>query len=368
MSKFLNLTAALIVAAAPAYATGFDLGRPATAEEIAAWDIDVRPDGMGLPEGSGDVETGEVLYTERCAVCHGVFGEGTGRWPVLAGGEGTLTQDRPVKTIGSYWPYLSTVWDYVHRAMPFGDAQSLTNDEVYAITAYLLYLNYIVEDDFTLSKDSFAEIEMPNHGNFYLDDRPEVELAKFSGDVCMENCKDTVEITMRAAVLDVTPEETRARQLKEAVEAAKEGKAPEGESVQIASTGTASDTGEAGEAEEGEASEVAELDPALVEAGEGVFKKCQACHQVGEGAKDRAGPVLNGIVGSAAGASESFASKYSKPLLAAAEDGLVWTEEELSAFLEKPRSYMKGTKMGFAGLKSEEDRKAVIAYLKSFPE
>lgn len=362
MSKFLNLSAALIVASAPAFAAGFDLGRPATPAEIAAWDIDVRPDGLGLPEGSGDVWTGEELFTERCAVCHGDFGEAVGRWPVLAGGQGSLTQDRPVKTIGSYWPYLSTVWDYVHRAMPFGDAQSLTADETYAITAYLLYLNDLVDDDFTLSKDNFLEVRLPNEENFYLDDRDEVELAMFSGEVCMENCKDSVEITMRAAVLDVTPEETRARQLKEAVEAAKGGKAAEAEGVQMASAETESDAGES------EAAEVAELDPALVEAGEGVFKKCQSCHQVGDGAKDRAGPALNGIVGRPAGASESFGKKYSKPMMAAAEEGLVWTEEELSAFLESPRSYMKGTKMGFAGLKSEEDREAVIAYLKSFPE
>lgn len=360
MSKFLNLTAALMVASAPAFAAGFDLGRPATPEEIAAWDIDVRPDGLGLPEGSGDVWTGEELFTERCAVCHGDFGEAVGRWPVLAGGQDSLSDDRPVKTIGSFWPYLSTVWDYVHRAMPFGDAQSLTDDEVYAITAYLLYLNDLVDDDFTLSHENFQEVRLPNEENFYLDDRAEVELALFSDEVCMENCKDNVEITMRAAVLDVTPEETRARQLKEAVEAAKNGIAPAQEAVEVASA----DTGAATEAAE----QVAAVDPALVEAGEGVFKKCQSCHQVGEGAKDRAGPVLNGIVDKPAASVESFSKKYSKPMLAAAEGGLIWTEEELSAFLEKPRDYMKGTKMGFAGLKSAEDRAAVIAYLRSFAQ
>lgn len=350
MSKFLNVTVALIVAASPAFAEGFDLGRPATAEEIAAWDIDVRPDGMGLPEGSGDVLTGEEVFTERCAVCHGDFGEAVGRWPVLAGGQGSLTNERPVKTIGSYWPYLSTVWDYVHRAMPFGNAQSLSDDEVYAITAYLLYLNDLVDEEFTLSHENFAEIRLPNEENFYPDDRSELELAAFSGDVCMIDCKDSVEITMRAAVLDVTPEETKARQLKEAVQAAKDGKAPEVEEpVQLAQA----DTGDA-------------PDPALVEAGEAVFKKCRACHQIGEGAKDRSGPALNGIVGRAAGSFESFSKKYSKAMRAAAEGGLIWTDEELSAFLEKPRTYMKGTKMGFAGLKSEADRAAVIAYLKSF--
>lgn len=363
MSKFLNLAALLLVAATPVSAQGFDLGRPATPDEIAAWDIDVRPDGLGLPEGSGDVWTGEEIFTERCAVCHGDFGEAVGRWPVLAGGQDSLTRDRPVKTIGSYWPYLSTVWDYVHRAMPFGDAQSLTADETYAITAYLLYLNDLVEDDFTLSNENFTEVRLPNEENFYLDDRAEVELGKFSGEVCMENCKDAVEITMRAAVLDVTPEETKARQLEQAVQAAKDGKAPVAAAggEQVASAETAEETAEAAE----EVTEAA-LDPELIEAGEQIFKKCQACHQVGDGAQDRTGPALNGIVGRPAGSVESFAKKYSKPMQAAAEEGLVWTEEELSAFLEKPRDYMKGTKMAFAGLKSPEDRAAVIAYLQSF--
>ncbi|MFH1517471.1 MAG: c-type cytochrome, partial [Pseudomonadota bacterium] len=119
----------------------FGLGRVAMADEIAAWDIDIRPDGTGLPEGKGTVAEGEPIFAENCAVCHGDFGEGAGRWPVLAGGQDTLLRDRPVKTIGSYWPYLSTVFDYVRRAMPFGDARSLSDDDVYALTAYLLYLN-----------------------------------------------------------------------------------------------------------------------------------------------------------------------------------------------------------------------------------
>ena len=199
--------------AAPAFegtpsAGPMGLGRLATETEIAAWNIDVRFDGQGLPEGSGSVAEGEPIYQERCSVCHGTFGEAIGRWPVLAGGEGTLAADRPVKTIGSYWPYVSTVFDYVHRAMPFGDAQSLTDDEVYAVTAYLLNLNFLVDDDFVLSRDSFSEVaELPNQGEFFLDDREETEFALFAGEVCMENCKEGVEITRRAAVLDVTPEE-----------------------------------------------------------------------------------------------------------------------------------------------------------------
>lgn len=182
------------------------LGRTATAAEITAWDIDIRPDGQGLPVGSGDVLTGEEVFTDNCAVCHGDFGEGVDRWPVLTGGFGTLTQERPVKTTGSYWPYLSTVYDYIRRAMPFGSAQSLSDDDVYAITAYLLYMNDLVDEDFTLSNENFLEVRLPNEQAFYMDDRAETELPVFSAEPCMENCKQSVEITKRAAILDVTPD------------------------------------------------------------------------------------------------------------------------------------------------------------------
>lgn len=204
-------TAAATPAAAPVSATRdggvFGLGREATADEIAAWDIDIRPDGQGLPVGSGTVAEGEPVYTDNCAVCHGDFGEGVGRWPVLAGGHDTLTEDRPEKTIGSYWPYLSTVYDYVRRAMPYGNARSLSDDEVYALTAYLLYLNdIVVDEDFELSNENFTEIRLPNEDNFVADSRPEEEHYAQQGEPCMSDCKpDAVEITMRARILDVTP-------------------------------------------------------------------------------------------------------------------------------------------------------------------
>jgi cytochrome c len=185
----------------------FGLGRKATPEEVAAWDIDIRPDGQGLPVGSGTVMDGEVLYTDNCAVCHGDFGEGVGRWPVLAGGYDTLTEERPEKTIGSYWPYLSTVYDYVRRAMPYGNARSLSDDEVYAITAYLLYLNDVVEDEeFELSNENFLDMRLPNEQNFVADSRPEEDHYAEKSEPCMSECKPgPVEITMRARILDVTP-------------------------------------------------------------------------------------------------------------------------------------------------------------------
>ncbi|MEZ5790823.1 MAG: cytochrome c [Nitratireductor sp.] len=192
----------------PVLAGQFNLGREATPEEVAAWDIDVRPDGQGLPEGRGTVAQGEEIFAEKCAACHGDFGEGVDRWPVLAGGQGSLKSDNPVKTIGSYWPYLSTVFDYINRAMPFTEAKSLEPDEVYAITAYLLYVNDVVTDeDFELSKENFVSVKMPNTDNFYMDDRETTELADRRKAPCMENCKPGVKVTKRAAIIDVTPDE-----------------------------------------------------------------------------------------------------------------------------------------------------------------
>jgi len=216
MSKSAKL-ATLLLAAVLALAGGgaaasdkkFGLGRAATAEEVKAWDIDVRPDGQGLPDGRGSVSQGEKIYNEQCAACHGDFGEGVDRWPAVAGGKGSLKSDDPVKTIGSYWPYASTVFDYVKRAMPFGNAQSLSNDEVYAVTAYLLYLNDIIDDAFVLSKENFASIKMPNVANFKPDDRPDTPLVHQEAP-CMKDCKSEVKILNRARVLDVTPQKPSA--------------------------------------------------------------------------------------------------------------------------------------------------------------
>ena len=183
------------------------LGRPALEQEIKAWNIDIRPDGAGLPAGSGSVTTGGELYDAQCAGCHGVFGEGEGRWPVLAGGQGTLTDERPVKTIGSYWPYLSTVFDYVRRAMPFGNARSLSDDDVYALTAYLLYLNDLVDENFTLTSENFSAITLPNADNFIVDNRYSEPQYGTSEELCMKDCiPGAVKVTQRARILDVTPD------------------------------------------------------------------------------------------------------------------------------------------------------------------
>lgn len=199
---------AAAVESAPPSHGAFRLGRVATEDEIAAWDIDIRPDGVGLPEGRGTVAQGEALFADQCASCHGDFGEAVGRWPVLAGGQGTLMNERPEKTVGSFWPYLSTVYDYIRRAMPFGNARSLSDDDVYALTAYVLYLNDIVtEEDFELSKENFTLVRLPNEDNFIDDDRLSEAHYADKTEPCMTDCKPgKAEITKHAAVLDVTPD------------------------------------------------------------------------------------------------------------------------------------------------------------------
>jgi cytochrome c len=199
-----NAPAPQVQIAPHATAKRLGIGREAKPEEIAGWDIDIRPDGEGLPVGKGSVKEGEALYTQRCAGCHGEFGEGVGRWPALAG-RATLTGERPLKTIGSFWPYVSTVLDYVRRAQPFGNAQSLSHDELYAVVAYVLFLNDIVDENFVLSREAFGEIKMPNAEGFHDDDRENAERAFWNPNPCMTNCKDNVEIIGRARLLDATP-------------------------------------------------------------------------------------------------------------------------------------------------------------------
>jgi len=185
----------------------YGIGHTATPQQIAGWDIDIRPDGQGAPPGRGSVKDGEQVYMDRCAACHGEFGESAGRWPQLAQGKGTLASHDPVKTVGSYFPYLSSVFDYIRRAMPFGDAESLSNDELYAVVAYVLNLNDIVDDKFVLSKETWGQVKMPNESGFYDDDREKTEKAFWNSDPCMKNCGPPVKVIGRAQAVDVTPDE-----------------------------------------------------------------------------------------------------------------------------------------------------------------
>ena len=343
MLKFLS---AIIISSGLFFATWsgasgtekFGLGRSATPQEIKAWNIDIRPDGSGLPEGSGNVGKGEEIYLEQCASCHGEFGEAVGRWPALSGGEDTLKDDDPVKTVGSYWPYLSTVWDYVNRAMPFGNAQSLSVNDVYAVTAYILNLNDIVDDDFVLSRSNFKDIEMPNKGGFYNDDRKVSKIWK-AREFCMADCKKHVEITARARVLDVTPEQ----------ESRRSGREQRTDETKSRTSPEASFAGE---------------NIKLLLRGERVFNKCKSCHALGESAKHKIGPHLNGIFGKAAGQQPGF-KKYSKSILLAGENGLIWDNRNLTDFLISPKKKVRGTKMIFSGLKKPEDIEAVIYYIRS---
>jgi len=160
--------------AAPAPAR-YAIGRAATEEEIAARDISVSPTGTGFPAGNGTAALGRGLYEQRCAGCHGLRGEGVGDdYPPLAGGSGTLATNNPILTVGSYWPYATTVWDYIRRAMPYETPGTLRAEEVYAITAYVLFLNGIVHEDTVLDAQSLPAVHMPNRDGFIGDPRPDI--------------------------------------------------------------------------------------------------------------------------------------------------------------------------------------------------
>jgi mono/diheme cytochrome c family protein len=155
-----------LACALAAYATEF--GRLASPDEIRLWNIDVSPDGTGLPEGSGSVARGQQVFEENCAACHGDRGQG-GIADRLAGGQGSLTSDHPVKTVGSFWPYATTLFDYVRRAMPYPAPQTLSDDDTYAVVAYILNLNGLVPADATLNRSNLPAIRMPNRNGFVPD-------------------------------------------------------------------------------------------------------------------------------------------------------------------------------------------------------
>jgi S-disulfanyl-L-cysteine oxidoreductase SoxD len=160
----------------------YGIGRAATAAEIAGWNIDVGRDGSGLPPGSGTVSHGREVFAQQCAACHGEKGEG-GVGDKLAGGQGTIATAKPVRTVGSFWPYAPTLFDYIRRAMPQNAPQSLSNEDVYAVSAYVLNLNGILPADVTLDAYSLAAIKMPNRDKFVGDTRPDVK-----NPACMSGC------------------------------------------------------------------------------------------------------------------------------------------------------------------------------------
>lgn len=157
----------------PAEEAGDGVGRPAADAEIRAWDIDVNSNGEGLPPGRGTVKQGAHVFASKCAVCHGPTGV-EGPKDRLVGGRNTLKTAKPIKTIGSYWPYATTLYDYIYRAMPFTAPQTLTPDETYSVVAWLLFRNEIIEEDKVIDAQTLPKIQMPNRNGFIQDPRPDV--------------------------------------------------------------------------------------------------------------------------------------------------------------------------------------------------
>lgn len=151
----------------------YGLGRPATDKEMLAWNIDVSSTGEGLPPGQGTVKQGAQVFAAKCAVCHGPTGT-EGPKDKLVGGQNTLTTSKPVRTIGSYWPYATTLYDYINRAMPFNAPQSLTSDEIYSVIAWLLFQNQVIAEDVVIDAQTLPKVQMPNRNGFIPDPRPDV--------------------------------------------------------------------------------------------------------------------------------------------------------------------------------------------------
>jgi cytochrome c len=174
-TKLILVGGVFMASLALAQTARFSLGRPATSEDLRKHGNLVGPSGQGLPKGSGSAVEGKRIYEQQCAACHGLKGEGTNEFSALVGGRGTLATDKPVLTVGSYWPYATTIWDYVNRAMPYQSAGTLKPDDVYAVTAYILALNGIVSDNAKLDETTLPKVKMPNRHGFVTDPRPDVK-------------------------------------------------------------------------------------------------------------------------------------------------------------------------------------------------
>ena len=167
-SRLVTASASLLVLSSAALAEGPGLGRVCTPDEIASWDVSIGPDGAGLPPGRGTPKQGEAVYAEKCVACHGEKGAGKPN-DQLVGGRGSLSGEQaPVKTVGSFWPYATTLFDYVRRAMPLNAPKSLSDDEVYAVSAYILQLNGIIGEADAMDAQTLPQVQMPNRDGFIV--------------------------------------------------------------------------------------------------------------------------------------------------------------------------------------------------------
>ena len=171
MSRLLLL---LAVSAALAQSPKYGVGRTPTPDELRSWNISIAPDGKGLPEGRGTAAEARETFANRCAKCHGDHGQGKEDAFPLAGGQGTLKSPKPLRTVGSYWPYATTIYDYISRAMPFDRPGTLTREQVYSLTGYVLYLNGLVKETDVIDAHTLPKIRMPNRDGFVPDPRPDV--------------------------------------------------------------------------------------------------------------------------------------------------------------------------------------------------
>ncbi|MEO7335977.1 MAG: cytochrome c [Caldimonas sp.] len=166
------------------WASDLHLGRPVAESDLALWNVDVRsPDGKGLPLGSGSVAAGKAVYESKCASCHGAGATGGPVFGTMVGGIGSFKTNQRILTPGSMYPYAPILFDYVRRAMPMNAPQSLSNDEVYAVSGYLLHLNGLVAADAVMTAASLTAVQMPNRSGFIVDDRPDTKAVR-----CMNDC------------------------------------------------------------------------------------------------------------------------------------------------------------------------------------